>query len=926
MKKISFLLLVSLLVQTTLFAEDFILRGKNFGNFFTMQSGVEFKGNQKIAKDDKLVGTIFDWQNKQVAQITISGEEFNNSNWKWQPTVPGFYEIEFTLNGKTVTDTYSLSIPHINPKTHKAEVLAKRDFAISRHAVVVTAEPTKKSTDISPIFAASLHLWAGDLEIPLSALIGFRTLRYHVVSWDQIELAKGQFNWSDLDRMIEKSHQAGYQDNQIVFNVCDTAKWAAKRPDMEHNENPGASPLYRGVAPADIQDWKDFLIAIANRYPKVVRYEMWNEPNFPGYSAFFYEPPEKFVPIDIEGYKTLKAINPEIEVILHGFEGKKYREYYKTILEMGVDKSFDVLGLHQYNADIAPYRVIERQLGVTSRPWINTEWHGAFYNPLQPNIPSETDMPKNMVLSFLRQAYNGAEEIHLFSLLNLSTCERENVDFLREYKYNFTHLSGLFRRRPYVQPRYIAAAWQVFTNSFSGKLTIGDGYNFAPWEVQSISDDNKLVLFVYHNGATELSLDPKIVAAIGDQSEVVLPDGTPFDYQKDKVQPGSYLLIRNANKEIVKSWTNKKFLLSFPELAQLPLVRDCIGKYRNGLLFDSNLKDIMPSQFVYQHTGKNIVANPNASAAQIKASFAVGFNKEYFDLIAVVQDPRHCDHPNADDMEVWNSDSIQFAIDTTNKGHAGERLEFAVARSKDGKVNVWKVVAPGQNVEMSSGRTDPGNKVRFSKATFERKNGKSIYRIRIKASEFLPKILKPEELRICFLANNNDGNGRAYYTSWSDGIGDVKDPTLYGSLFARANSRKLPKTQELCHIGWSGNYGFEKKNWESDKASVKITIGDQQIAGVFSEAFSVTPGCRYRVSFKAKGSTRLIFSIDPARTGQGGMPRQDLLITYPLTDEYKDFSFEFMPKEGQSKCGFMFFGWEQFNTYFEITDFKVETL
>ena len=924
MRIIRFFVLAFLLIQNSFSGEDLILRGKEFGNFFPLSSPVVFTGSKEIAKDAVILGKIYNGQAKCVKEISVSGANFNREGWKWLPETPGFYEIEFFLAGKKLTEKYPLSVFTINQRTKKRELLAKKEFSVGRHAVAVVAEKADQPEKISPVFAASLHLWAGKQEIPLSALIGFHSLRFHVVSWDQIELSKGKFDWRNLDHMMTLARKSGYKDRNIMFNVCDTPKWAARRPDMEHNNNPGASPLYRGHAPYNIQDWKDFLTTIAKRYPGVKRYEVWNEPSFPGYSSFFYEPPEKLIPIDVEGYKALKAVDPQIEVILHGFEGEKYREYYKTILPMGVKGHFDTIALHQYNADIAPYRAIDRQLGLASKPWINTEWHAALYQPMARNIPSETNMPLRMVIGFLRQVQHGAKEVNLFSIMNLKNFERENLDFLRKHKYNFTHLGGLFRCRPYPQPRYMAAAWHVFTNSFSGKFSIGNGYDFGKWKVQTAVSGKGTVLIAWHEDKKALPLPGKISAAVKAGSSVLRPDGSPFAVAADKVSPGSYLLIRNADAGVVRTWKNKKFLLAYPKTAALPLNRDVVGRYRSGLLFDEKLNDKSPETFQWHETGKNVKAEVNAKSAPAKGKFAIGVTGKFLDLIAVVEDRKHVDHPNAENMEVWNSDSIQFAIDSRNKGIKNDRIEFAAARSRDGSANVWKVVAPSQKGEMYSGCSVPGNKVRFCKASVKRNNGKTEYRIRLAASELLPKVLKYEELRFCFLVNNNDGSGRAFYASWGDGIGDVKDPTLFGSLFAAPGNTVLPTTRNLRFKGWSRNYGLTLNNADTAQASVRVDIGDKKVAGVYSDPFEVTPGCRYRVSFRARGNTRLTFAIDPGRAGFGAMKRKDLMHPFPMKKEYRNFSFEFIPTEGQTKCGFVFFGWEQYNTWFEVTDFKVE--
>ncbi len=53
------------------------------------------------------------------------------------------------------------------------------------------------------------------------------------------------------------------------------------------------------------------------------------------------------------------------------------------------------------------------------------------------------------------------------------------------------------------------------------------------------------------------------------------------------------------------------------------------------------------------------------------------------------------------------------------------------------------------------------------------------------------------------------------------------------------------------------------------------------------------------------------------------MKRRDLLRVHPLTPEYREYEFEFSAGKEDRECGFSAFGWEQPNSWFEITDFRV---
>ena len=571
------------------------MRTSRIGNWFALGETVKFHADQELPETDWIVGTVYDSEGRIIAKRKVSGGELNRNGWSYRPEQPGFHEITFERRGSingAIAEKYQLKIPRVNPVTKQREILAEKTFSVDRHAVAVTVAPTAPPKEIAPIFGASVHFWAEEQEIPLAALIGFHSLRLHVISWDQIEPRKGVFNWSKVDACLERTRAAGFPDGQLVFNVIDTPKWAAARPDMEFNQNPGASPLYRGHAPQNIEDWCSFLTSLAKRYPEVKRYELWNEPNFPGYSSFFYEEPKRFVPLVTEGAAALRKVLPGVTIWLSGNEGARYREFYRELLKLGIGNSFDVLALHFRDADPEPYMLLNRRFGIPPRPWVNSEWHGCLTLPMNRNTPSEKGFARRMVLDFLLQAARGAREVDLFSILNLAGCERETLAFLREHKYNFTHLAGLFRRRPYPQPRYVASAWQLFTSSVAGELRVGKGYGFGDWKVQSYSSDAGDCLVAWHEGAKAARVDTRILAALHAETDIRRPDGSPFDPAAEVLDPESYLLIRRPLSSVVAGWRNEEQLLRGENALAIPLEHRFSGHYRRGSLFDETMREM----------------------------------------------------------------------------------------------------------------------------------------------------------------------------------------------------------------------------------------------------------------------------------------------------------------------------------------------
>ena len=84
--------------------------------------------------------------------------------------------------------------------------------------------------------------------------------------WRNIEKTKGSFEWYEPDRIVDAIDKAGLK---VIARVDNQPEWAAHDPAW-----PGTGP------PDKLEDWKDFLTALAERYKgRIQAYEIWNEPN-----------------------------------------------------------------------------------------------------------------------------------------------------------------------------------------------------------------------------------------------------------------------------------------------------------------------------------------------------------------------------------------------------------------------------------------------------------------------------------------------------------------------------------------------------------------------------------------------------------------------------------------------------------------------
>ena len=111
---------------------------------------------------------------------------------------------------------------------------------------------------------AWIQFGPGTVETRVATLqrLGFKVVRV-TVRWDVVERSEGGYDWTTPDAILEPLQAAGIQP---VVTLYGTPRWA----------NGGRAA---NVAPSRAADFAAFAGAIAERYPGLRRWTIWNEPN-----------------------------------------------------------------------------------------------------------------------------------------------------------------------------------------------------------------------------------------------------------------------------------------------------------------------------------------------------------------------------------------------------------------------------------------------------------------------------------------------------------------------------------------------------------------------------------------------------------------------------------------------------------------------
>ena len=208
-----------------------------------------------------------------------------------------------------------------------------------------TPKPVAKADGsmASPDYGVQTFLWwqpeVADRDLQLSKDAGFTWVK-QLVSWQDVEGAgKGQYDWTNLDRIVDEVEQHGLK---LIVRV-------SQDPDR---------PFWAGNPPENADHFADFLKAIASRYKgRIQAYQVWNEPNLAREWGGRRPDPTGYTGLLKKAYGTIKGADPKATVITAGMaptgtdteiampDIKFYDQMYRA-MKGNSDGYFDILGVH----------------------------------------------------------------------------------------------------------------------------------------------------------------------------------------------------------------------------------------------------------------------------------------------------------------------------------------------------------------------------------------------------------------------------------------------------------------------------------------------------------------------------------------------------------------------------------------------------
>lgn len=200
---------------------------------------------------------------------------------------------------------------------------------------------------------------------------GFVRLWDSNTTWREIEPAKGQWDFTVLDRYVRLA-----ENNQvsILLTLGQTPAWAALNPQAPSPYAAGASS-----PPRNLEDWRNYVIALAKRYKGRIRYwEVWNEINVRHFWSGDYALMTRMEQI---AAKVLKSVDPDNFILSPSIQGGAYNQLDKYFAAGG-GRFADGVSYHFYAPKDDPEILTERiqhvrmvmaRHGIENKPLWNTE-------------------------------------------------------------------------------------------------------------------------------------------------------------------------------------------------------------------------------------------------------------------------------------------------------------------------------------------------------------------------------------------------------------------------------------------------------------------------------------------------------------------------------------------------------------------------
>jgi hypothetical protein len=170
------------------------------------------------------------------------------------------------------------------------------------------------------------------------------------VTWYELEPRRNEFDFASLDKYVTLARQ---KHVKVLLPLAGSPPWASARPTEIKEDNRAGS----AAEPADMNDWRNFVRAVATRYKgQIEAYEIWNEPNE---KMFWTGSVEQLVDMTREAFQIIKSVDPAALVVSPACTVESGPQYLDNFLKKGGGKYVDIIGYHFYVRAKPPEAIVD---------------------------------------------------------------------------------------------------------------------------------------------------------------------------------------------------------------------------------------------------------------------------------------------------------------------------------------------------------------------------------------------------------------------------------------------------------------------------------------------------------------------------------------------------------------------------------------
>lgn len=154
--------------------------------------------------------------------------------------------------------------------------------------------------------------------------------------WAWVQPKPDQFNFGDEDKRVQSTGNAGLRINGMLM-------YGAPRWMTQDSKRDKAFPLDH------LDDWKKYVETVVARYPSIKEWEVWNEPNSPGFNQGNNTPADYATLVRVAS-EAAKRVHPGVRIGIGcaNLDVRYLRLVIESLEAQRAPRSYDFLAVHPY--------------------------------------------------------------------------------------------------------------------------------------------------------------------------------------------------------------------------------------------------------------------------------------------------------------------------------------------------------------------------------------------------------------------------------------------------------------------------------------------------------------------------------------------------------------------------------------------------